>query len=87
MSLFPDEDVITKEIETWRNFIDRHQTDEVVLASFLTVAISILFPYITRHKHICFYESLILALLLQHTYFKVGPRGFGKTLKCIQKFT
>jgi hypothetical protein len=28
MSLFPDEDVLTKEIETWRGFIDKLQSDE-----------------------------------------------------------
>ena len=28
MSLFPDEDILTKEIETWRGFIDKLPTDE-----------------------------------------------------------
>lgn len=28
MSLFPDEDVITKEIETWRGFIEKLPSDE-----------------------------------------------------------
>ena len=28
MSLFPDEDVLTKEIETWRGFIDKLPNDE-----------------------------------------------------------
>ena len=28
MSLFPDEDVLTKEIETWRGFIDKLPSDE-----------------------------------------------------------
>lgn len=28
MSLFPDEDVLTREIETWRGFIDKLPSDE-----------------------------------------------------------
>ena len=28
MSLFPDEDVLTKEIETWSGFIDKLPNDE-----------------------------------------------------------
>ena len=28
MSLFPDEDVLTKEIETWCGFIDKLPSDE-----------------------------------------------------------
>jgi hypothetical protein len=28
MSLFPDEDVLTKEIESWRGFIDKLPSDE-----------------------------------------------------------
>ena len=28
MSLFPDEDVLTKEIETWRGFIEKLPSDE-----------------------------------------------------------
>lgn len=28
MSLFPDEDVLTKEIETWRGFIDKLPSDD-----------------------------------------------------------
>ena len=28
MSLFPDEDVLSKEIETWRGFIDKLPSDE-----------------------------------------------------------
>jgi hypothetical protein len=28
LSLFPDEDVLTKEIETWRGFIDKLPEDE-----------------------------------------------------------
>ena len=37
MSLFPDEDVLTKEIETWRGFIDKlpAEEDKVVLTKLL----------------------------------------------------
>jgi hypothetical protein len=28
MSLFPDEDVLTREIETWSGFIEKLQSDE-----------------------------------------------------------
>jgi hypothetical protein len=70
MSLFPDEDVLTKEIETWRGFIDKLSTDEdkVVLTKLLdscheySVAIN-------NHaqNHLFPSESLIMALLLtQH---------------------
>jgi hypothetical protein len=68
MGLFPDEDVLTKEIETWRGFIDKLPTDEdkVVLAKLLndcykySVAINI-------HAQIhLFPESLIMAFLAQH---------------------
>ena len=38
MSLFQDEDVLTKEIETWRGFIDKLTTDEDI--AVLRVAIS-----------------------------------------------
>jgi hypothetical protein len=37
MSLFPDEDVLTREIETWRGFIEKLSSDEdkVVFAKLL----------------------------------------------------
>ena len=37
MSLFPDEDILTKEIEIWRGFIDKLPSDEdkVVLTRLL----------------------------------------------------
>jgi len=37
MSLFPDEDILTKEIETWRGFIDMlpNDGDKVVLTKLL----------------------------------------------------
>jgi hypothetical protein len=43
MSLFPDEDVLTREIETWRGFIEKLPADEdkVVLTKLLKSCISI----------------------------------------------
>ena len=37
MSLFPDEDILTREIESWRGFIDKLPSDEdkVVFAKLL----------------------------------------------------
>ena len=36
MSLFPDEDILTKEIETWRGFIEKlHNEDKLVLTKLL----------------------------------------------------
>ena len=70
MSLFPDEDVLTKEIETWRGFIDKLPTDDdkVVLTKLLdscckySVAIN---NHAETHPFPS--ESLIMALLLiQH---------------------
>jgi hypothetical protein len=70
MSLFPDEDVLTKEIETWRGFIDKLSTDEdkVVLAKLLNSC----YKYsLAMNEHTQTHpfpsESLIMALLLtQH---------------------
>ena len=70
MSLFPDEDVLTKEIETWRGFIDKLPTDEdkVVLTKLLNSC----YHYsvaINNHaqEHPFPSESLIISLLLaQH---------------------
>jgi hypothetical protein len=70
MSLFPDEDVLTKEIETWRGFIDKLPSDEdkLVLAKLLdscrkySVAMN---NHAQTHPFPS--ESLIMALLLtQH---------------------
>ena len=70
MSLFPDEDVLTKEIETWRGFIDKLPSDEdkVVLTKLLNDC----YKYsvaINNHTQIHPFpsESLIMSLLLiQH---------------------
>jgi hypothetical protein len=70
MSLFPDEDVLTKEIETWRGFIDKLPSDEdkTVLIKLLndcykySVAIN---SHAETHPFPS--EPLIMALLLtQH---------------------
>jgi hypothetical protein len=70
MSLFPDEDFLTKEIEVWRGFIDKLPTDEdkVVLTKLLdscnqySIAIN---DHAQTHSFPS--ESLIIALLLtQH---------------------
>jgi hypothetical protein len=70
MSLFPDEDILTKEIETWRGIIDKLSTDEdkVVLTKLLdscyqySIAIN---DHAQTHSFPS--ESLIMALLLtQH---------------------
>ena len=70
MSLFPDEDVLTKEIETWWGFIEKLPTDEdkVVLTNLLdscyqySVAIN---DHAQEHPFPS--ESLIMSLLLaQH---------------------
>ena len=68
MSLFPDEDVLTKEIETWRDFIDKLPSDEdkAVLTKLLdnchkySVAIN---NYTQLHPFPS--EALIMALLLE----------------------
>jgi hypothetical protein len=70
MSLFPDEDVLTKEIETWRGFIDKLPSDEdkVVLTKLLNDC----YKYsaaMDNHAQIHPFpsESIIMSLLLiQH---------------------
>jgi hypothetical protein len=70
MSLFPDEDVLTKEIETWRGFIDKLPTDED--KAVLTKLLNDCYKYsvaINSHAktHPFSSESLIMSLLLtQH---------------------
>ena len=70
MSLFPNEDVLTREIETWQGFIEKLPTDEdkVVLTKLLnscyqySVAIN---DHAQDHPFPS--ESLIMSLLLaQH---------------------
>ena len=70
MSLFPDEDVLTKEIETWRGFIEKLSTDED--KHMLTRLLNDCYKYsvaINNHSQIDPFpsESLIMSLLLiQH---------------------
>jgi hypothetical protein len=70
MSLFPDEDVLTKEIETWRGFIDKVSLDED--KTILTKLLNDCYKYsvaINNHaqEHPFPAESLIMSLLLtQH---------------------
>jgi hypothetical protein len=70
MSLFPDEDILTKEIETWRGFIDKLPTDED--KSILTKLLNDCYRYsiaINNHSQMHPFpsESLIMSLLLlQH---------------------
>jgi hypothetical protein len=74
MSLFPDEDVLTKEIETWRGFIDKLPIDED--KAVLTKLLNDCYKYsvaINSHAetHPFSSESLIMALLLsQHKMIK-----------------
>jgi hypothetical protein len=70
MSLFPDEDVLTKEIETWRGFIDKLSTNED--KAILTNLFNDCYKYsVTINNHALEHpfpvESLIMSLLLtQH---------------------
>lgn len=70
MSLFPDEDVLTKEIETWRGFIDKLTSDGD--KAILTKLLNDCYKYsvaINSHAdtHPFSSEFLIMALLLtQH---------------------
>lgn len=70
MSLFPDEDVLTKEIEAWRGFIDKLPTDDdkVVLTKLLDSCYEYSVAMNNQAQtHPFPSESLIMALLLtQH---------------------
>lgn len=70
MSLFPDEDVLTKEIETWRGFIEKLPSDEdkAILRKLLNDCHKYSLA-INNHaqEHPFPTESLIMSLLLiQH---------------------
>jgi hypothetical protein len=70
MSLFPDEDILTKEIEVWHGFIDKLPSDED--KAVLTKLLNSCYQYsvaINNHsqEHPFPSESLIMSLLLtQH---------------------
>lgn len=68
MSLFPDEDVLTKEIETWRGFIDKlpSEDDKVLLTKLLNNCYKYAVA-INNYDHPFPTEPLIMSLLLlQH---------------------
>lgn len=68
MSLFPDEDVLAREIEAWRGFIDKLPSDEdkVVMTKLLDSCCRYAVA-INSHDHPFPTERVIMALLLsQH---------------------
>ena len=68
MSLFPEEDVLTREIETWRGFIEKLSTDEdkVVFTKLLDSCYKYAIA-INNHDHPFPAEPVIITLLLsQH---------------------
>ena len=68
MSLFPDEDVLTKEIETWRGFIEKlpSEDDKVIMTKLLDGCYKYAVA-INSHDHPFSVEPLIMYLLLcQH---------------------
>jgi len=68
MSLFPDEDILTKEIETWKGFIDKLPSDDDKV--IFTKLLDDCYKYavaINSHDHPFPAEPLIMSLLLsQH---------------------
>jgi hypothetical protein len=68
MSLFPDEDVLTREIETWRGFTDKLPSEED--KNVFTKLLNDCYKYavaINNHDHPFPAEPLIMSILLsQH---------------------
>jgi hypothetical protein len=68
MSLFPDEDILTREIETWRGFIDKLPSDDD--KAVFTKLLDDCYKYavaINTHDHPFPAEPLIMSMLLsQH---------------------
>jgi hypothetical protein len=65
MSLFPEEDVLTKEIETWRGFTDNLPSDDD--KAIFTKLLNDCYKYavaINSHDHPFPAEPLIMSLLL-----------------------
>jgi hypothetical protein len=58
MSLFPDEDVLTKEIETWQGFIDGLPFDEAVLTKLLDDCYKYSIAINDQARYIHFQQSL-----------------------------
>jgi hypothetical protein len=68
MSLFPDEDILTREIETWRGFIEKlpSEDDKTILTKLLDECYKYAVA-INSHDHPFSTEPVIMALLLpQH---------------------
>lgn len=69
MSLFPDEDILTKEIEAWRGFIEKLPADEdkVVLTKLLDSCYKYSLAMNEHAREHPFPSELIMTLLLtQH---------------------
>ena len=67
MSLFPDEDVLTREIETWRGFIEKLSEDDKAIMTKLFDSCYKYAVAINSHDHPFPAEAVIMALLLsQH---------------------
>lgn len=67
MSLFPNEDVLTKEIETWRGFMDKlpSEEDKVMLTKLLDSCLKYSVAMnVHAQTHPFPSESLIISLLL-----------------------
>ena len=88
MSLFPEEDVLTKEIETWRGFIEKLPTDEDKI--MVTKLLDSCYKYSVAinsqaQTHPFPSESLIMALLLtqnrliNHLKLLIQSRQLDKT--------
>ena len=72
MSLFPDEDILTKEIETWRGFIEKlsSEDDKAIMAKLLNDCYRYAVA-INSHDHPFPAEPVIMSLLLsQHKLIK-----------------
>ena len=68
MSLFPEEDVLTKEIEAWRGFIEKlpSEDDKAIMTKLLNECYKYAVA-INSHDHPFPAEPVIMALLLsQH---------------------
>ena len=65
MSLFPDEDILTKEIEAWRGFVEKLPSEDD--KAIMTKLFDECYRYavaINSHDHLFSAEPLIMSLLL-----------------------